>query len=98
MASLCRTHGVECLEVFGSAADGRFDPRHSDIDLIVSFAPGAPGSRAERYFALADARGRRLGRHVDLLTDQPIRKPCLGQAVDATRRDLYGRAPAQASG
>ncbi len=98
VADLCRAHGVDRLEVFGSAADGRFDPARSDIDLIVSFAPGAPGSRAERYFALADALERLLGRHVDLLTDQPIRNPYLRRAVDATRRDLYVRAPAEASG
>jgi predicted nucleotidyltransferase len=88
LASLCRAHGVERLEVFGSAADGRFDPTRSDIDLIVSFTPGESGSRAGRYFALADALERLLGRHVDLLTDQPIRNPYLRQAVDATRRDL----------
>lgn len=98
LVDLCRAHGVDRLEVFGSAADGRFDAQRSDIDLIVSFSPDAPGSRAERYFALADALEQLLGRHVDLLTDQPIRNPYLRQAVDATRRDLYVRSPAQASG
>ncbi|MBN8507861.1 MAG: nucleotidyltransferase domain-containing protein [Burkholderiales bacterium] len=98
LEGLCRAHGVDRLEVFGSAADGRFDPQRSDIDLIVSFVPDAPGSRAERYFALADALEQLLGRHVDLLTDQPIRNPYLRRAVDATRRDLYVRSPAEASG
>jgi hypothetical protein len=95
---LCQAHGVERLEVFGSAADGRFDPARSDIDLIVSFAADAPGSRADRYFALAEALEQLLGRHVDLLTDQPIRNPYLRRAVDATRRDLSVRTPAEASG
>jgi hypothetical protein len=29
LAELCRLHHVETLEVFGSAADGRFDPQRS---------------------------------------------------------------------
>lgn len=98
IVALCRAWGVERLEVFGSAADGRFDAQRSDFDLIVSFGPNAPGSRAERYFALADALEQLLGRHVDLLTDQPVRNPYLRRAVDATRRDLYVRSPAEASG
>ena len=35
---LCEAHGVARLEVFGSAADGRFDPARSDFDFIVTFA------------------------------------------------------------
>jgi len=35
IARVCREHGVERLEVFGSAADGSFDPGRSDFDLIV---------------------------------------------------------------
>ena len=98
VASLCRAQGVDRLEVFGSAADGRFEPGRSDFDFIVTFAPDAPGSMSARYFALADALEHLLGRHVDLLTDQPIRNRYLRQAVDASRRDLYVRTPAEASG
>lgn len=94
---LCRAHGVERLEVFGSAADGRFDPARSDFDFIVTFSPEAERSISRHYFALADALEQLLGRRVDLLTNQPIRNPYLRRAVDASRRDLYVRAPAEAS-
>ena len=96
IARLCREFGVERLEVFGSAADGRFDPQRSDIDLIVTLAPDPDPARSisTRYFSLADELERLFGRHVDLLTNQPIRNPFMRRAVDASRRDLYAHAPA----
>lgn len=97
IARLCLTHGVDRLEVFGSAADGRFDPARSDFDFIVTFSPEVQASIARHYLGLAEALERLLGRHVDLLTNQPIRNPYLRKAVDASRRDLYVRAPAKAS-
>ena len=98
IVALCRAYGVERLEVFGSAADGRFDAQRSDFDFIVSFAEDADRTVADRYFGLADALEALLGRRVDLLTSQPIRNPYLRRAVDASRRDLYVRATAQAPG
>ena len=64
IARLCREFGVERLEVFGSAADGRFDPERSDIDLIVTLAPDPTRSLSKRYFALADQLELLFGRHV----------------------------------
>lgn len=98
IARLCRNHAVERLEVFGSAANGRFDPTRSDFDFIVTFADVTDGTVADRYFALADALEALLGRHVDLLTSQPIRNPYFRRAVDASRRDLYVRALAETPG
>ncbi len=97
IARLCDAHGVERLEVFGSAADGRFDPARSDFDFIVTFGPSAREAISDHYFALADGLEALLGRKVDLLTDQPIRNPYLRRAVDASRRDVYVRAAAAAS-
>ncbi|GAB4039070.1 MAG: hypothetical protein Fur0014_08480 [Rubrivivax sp.] len=98
IVALCRRYGVERLEVFGSAADGRFNPARSDFDFIVTLARDGDQPLSERYFALADALEALLGRRVDLLTNQPIRNPYLRRAVDASRRDLYVRAPSEASG
>lgn len=97
IASLCRAYGVERLEVFGSAADGRFDADRSDFDFIVTFSPEAHESISSNYFGLAAALEELLGRRVDLLTNQPIRNPYFRKAVDASRRDVYVRAPAEAS-
>lgn len=95
---LCRDYGVARLEVFGSAATGQFDPARSDFDFIVTFADDAGRTVADRYFGLADALETLLGRRVDLLTSQPIRNPYFRRAVDASRRDLYVRSTAEASG
>lgn len=88
---------MERLEVFGSAADGRFDAARSDFDFIATFSSEVPESVARRYFAFADELERLLGRHVDVLTDQPIRNPYLRKAIDASRCDFYVRSPAEAS-
>ena len=96
IARLCLAHGVMRLEVFGSAADGRFDPGHSDFDFIVKFSPEVQDSIAHHYFALAEALERLLEHRVDLMTDKPITNPYFRRAVDASRREIYVRAVAQA--
>lgn len=93
---LCRAYGVERLEVFGSAADGRFDPARSDFDFIVRFAPRGPESPPLRYVGFLDAMESLLGRHVDLLSDPPIENPYLRRAVEASRRPFYDESAAQA--
>jgi predicted nucleotidyltransferase len=95
---LCQAYGVARLEVFGSAADGRFDPARSDVDLIVELAPDTTRGLAERFFGLSDALESVLGRKVDLLTDASIRNPYLRRSVDASRREIYVHSPAEASG
>jgi uncharacterized protein len=37
--ALCERFDVCRLELFGSAATGRFDPAHSDIDFLVDMGP-----------------------------------------------------------
>jgi predicted nucleotidyltransferase len=99
IAALCQAYGVERLEVFGSAADGRFDPEVSDFDFIVQLAPGAAparGSLGRRFVGLAEGLEALLGRRVDLITDKPIGNLYFRRAVDASRRLLYERPAAEA--
>ena len=97
VAALCRQFAVASLDVFGSAADGRFDPKHSDYDFIVRFHPLPDQTVARRYLAFSDALEALLGRPVDLMTEHPIDNPYLRQAVAASRRPLYVDPAAQAS-
>ena len=100
LVSLCVRYGVERLEVFGSAADGRFDPARSDYDFIARFAPKAPaeaGSLGRRFVGLAEGLEAALGARVDLISDAPIRNRYLREAVDASRRLVYERTAEQAS-
>jgi hypothetical protein len=58
IARVCREHGIERLEVFGSAADGRFDPGRSDFDFVIRLMPaasGLQGSLGRRFVGFADA-------------------------------------------
>ncbi len=90
VSELCRRFQVRLLDVFGSAARPDFDPARSDVDLLVSFEPGAePGMFG--YIEFIERLEALFGRHVDLLSDTPLRNPFLRQAVEAERRPLFAQ-------
>ncbi len=95
IGELCREHGVVALDVFGSVADGRFDPERSDYDFIARFAPRDEPSLGRRFVAFSEALESLLGRPVDLMTGLPIDNPYLRQSVEATRRSVYVEPAAQ---
>jgi predicted nucleotidyltransferase len=90
IAALCKRFGVARLEVFGSAATEAFDPRSSDFDFLVVLDPAAPGSRAKRLIAFAEALEDLLGARVDLVSLDSIRNPYFAAEVARTRTPLYG--------
>ena len=63
LAELCRHHNVAELAVFGSVLREDFRP-DSDIDVLVTFAPGAKPPWGGARFALE--LEELLGRHVEL--------------------------------
>ncbi len=90
ITALCRQFNVRRLEVFGSAADAsRFDPKRSDVDFLVEFAPEAEAHLAELYLDLIAALRSLLRRDVDLVMTRAIRSPYFRQVVDRSRRTLY---------
>lgn len=98
LAVLCRRHGVERLELFGSAGTAAFVAGQSDIDLIVRFAAGpSDQSLGARFVGLAEALEALLGARMDLMSDHPIANPYLRSAIGATWRVVYDESPAQAS-
>jgi predicted nucleotidyltransferase len=52
IVDLCRRYRVRKLELFGSAANGRFDPETSDLDFLVDFDTIPHGEHANCYFSL----------------------------------------------
>ena len=54
LADLCRRHGVQRLELFGSAATGQDDSAHSDFDFLVEFEPVPDGRYADAYFGVLE--------------------------------------------
>lgn len=72
LAALCRRFGVTRLEVFGSAARGAgFDPKRSDADFLVTFAPAARNDLTA-FADLKDALEALLGRPVDLVERETV--------------------------
>jgi len=89
VAEICRHHGVERLEAFGSVVREDFDPLSSDLDFIVRFAPPHGLGYAERYLNLAEALEHLFDRPVDIMTERSLRNPILKQTIAAERRIIY---------
>jgi predicted nucleotidyltransferase len=89
LRSLCRQHHVRRLDLFGSAVTDRFDPAHSDLDMLVVFDDLPPGPYAGAYFALKHGLESLYGRDVDLVTDAALQNPYFRRAVEAQRQTLF---------
>src|SRR5438477_477796 len=89
LADLCRRFRVRTLEVFGSAADGTFDPARSDLDFLVEFLPEAAGRIFDGYFDLKEALEQLFGREVDLVMPRAIRNSYFLKALNESRRLLF---------
>lgn len=87
--ALCRAVGVRRLDLFGSAADGRFDEDTSDVDVLVEFDRRPGFDYFGSYFALKDGLERILGRPVDVVSATSIRNPYFRAEVMRTREPLY---------
>lgn len=87
---ICRRFGVARLEVFGSAADGSFDPESSDIDFLVEFPPDYDhGPWLAHYHEMAEALKTLLGRNVDLVMAGAPGNPFFLRELNRTRKVLY---------
>ncbi len=92
LAGLCQKHRVRRLAVFGSAADDRFDPASSDLDLLVEFHLMSPVEHASSYFGLQEDLERLFGVPVDLVEPGPIRNPYFRQAIEQSQVVLFAAA------
>jgi uncharacterized protein len=88
---LCRQHHVRKLEVFGSAADGRYREGESDLDFIVEFETLEPGGLGRAFFDLLRALEALFGVHVDLLALKPEYdiNPYFRQEIERTRQVIH---------
>lgn len=66
----CRKWNITRFEVFGSILRDDFDPERSDVDVMVTFAPGkTPGLE---YFGLDDELAQIFNRPVHLTTRRSV--------------------------
>ena len=88
--ALCQEYGVARLELFGSAATGTFDPAHSDIDVVVDYAPDTDlDPWLTRYVEFKQRLETLLGRPVDLVMAGAMLNPFFIRSVNETRQLLY---------
>lgn len=89
LGRLCRRLQVRRLDLFGSAAAGRFDPESSDLDFLVELAPRPPAEYADAWFALKEGLESLFGRPVDLVSAGTITNPHFAAAIDASRESVF---------
>ena len=89
LEELCRRYHVRSLFLFGSAARDDFDPRRSDVDLLVEFEPMPAGGYADTYFGLLEGLEALFGREVDLVALAAVRNPYMRADIERTRTLLY---------
>ena len=89
IAALCRRFGVRRLELFGSAARADFDPKSSDVDLLLELEPPPGLGYVDAYFGLKEELERLFGRPVDLVSLASLRNPYFIREIEASRRLLY---------
>jgi hypothetical protein len=87
--ALCRRFGVRRLELFGSAAIGRFDPHSSDLDFLVEFDELQANEYADAYFGLLEELQSLFRRDIDLVVAKSVKNPYLRESIERSRAILY---------
>lgn len=88
LKTLCKTHSVQFIYVFGSASTGDTHS-DSDIDFLVSFKPLDPEEYTENYYNLHIALENLFGVKVDLITDKSLSNPYFIESVEESKKLLY---------
>lgn len=90
MKDICHRHGVERLDLFGSAAEKDFNPEGSDLDFVVTFERRDPPALFDRYFGLKEDLEALFGRGIDLVMEGAVKKnPYFAASVAETRVPVY---------
>jgi predicted nucleotidyltransferase len=86
---LCENHGVDKLYLFGSILGSSFNDK-SDIDFLVRFKNIDLLKYADNYFDLKFSLENLLNRHVDLLEEQSLKNPFFLDAINESKKLIYG--------
>jgi predicted nucleotidyltransferase len=87
--TLCETHQVEKLYLFGSATTTKFN-KESDIDFLVKFKSFDLKLYFINYTDLKNKLKNLLHREVDLVEEQTLKNPYLIQSIEETKELIYG--------
>lgn len=89
IAEICARHNVLRLDAFGSVLRADFRPGHSDLDLLVDFAPMEPYARVDAYFGMLEDLRALFGHEVDLVMVGAVKNPYIARDIERTRQQLY---------
>jgi predicted nucleotidyltransferase len=89
LANLCERFHVRRMDLFGSAAEERFDRQTSDLDFLVAFEDLGPGEYVDAYFGLLEALQDLFRRPVDLVVASAVKNPYFLEEIEKTRMLLY---------
>lgn len=87
--TLCKSHIVKNIYVFGSAVTENFNDESSDIDLLIEIDNDNPIERGENLMDIWDKLEVFFQRKVDLVTISSIKNPILRKNIDTTKILLY---------
>lgn len=93
IGELCEQYHVKRLEVFGSAATGRYREGESDVDFIVEFLPVSLEEHCDAFFDLMFALENLFGTKIDLVTPLPPERanPYFMREIAKSRQVVYER-------
>ena len=89
LESLCQRYSVLRLELFGSAATGKYRSADSDLDFLVEFKELPVRDYGSAYFGLLKSLEQMFGRSVDLVDNTSIKNPYLRESIDEAKVLVY---------
>lgn len=90
LKTLCETHNVAELYVFGSVAKEEYT-EESDMDFLVKFKGMNPLDYFDNYMSFKENLKVLFSREIDLLEIQTLKNPILKQSIDRDKIMVYGR-------
>jgi hypothetical protein len=85
---ICKDLRVKRLDLVGSASRDDFQPKRSDIDILVEF--DGLDKLFDRYFELKIRLEEHLGRQVDVIQDSAVKNPYVRRNLNRNKVRIYG--------
>ena len=89
LRQLCIRYNVDKMYLFGSALNSSFNEQ-SDVDLLVRFKTFELSKYFDNYINLKEKLENLFGRKVDLVEEQKLRNPILINAINRSKKQIYG--------
>ncbi len=87
--SLCKSHFVSQLYVFGSILTDKFNDE-SDVDMLIQFTSIEIKDYFDNYMNLKYSLEELLNRQVDLVENQAVKNPIFRKILDRDKQLIYG--------